>query len=594
MIGLLRGAAPYARYTEEILRHAGLACAPVNRADLTAATLQVDLLLLVGSPVLAQAERQAIADWVAAGGALVVTGGTCRLDGLLGARETAPIAEGYLAVDPAHPVTRSLTSSLHVFGGHGLQALHGTSLGRWQDENRALTDADAVVVNRCGRGVTVAIGPDLPHSVLQIQQGTPVWADGQPAPDGTAPIDEGILKCDDGVVLHWEHDRERQALTEAMPDCPGKHPNYPLGDTPWFMQPVADELRELLLQAIGWAAAESGKAVPALWYWPQGLQAVGLLSHDSDLNQDASARTTLEVLADLGINSTWCIMTGPTWPDRFTRETYEAIKAAGHEIALHYNALPLDGGFWSEAEFYRQVAWVKQEAGVATLTSNKNHYTRWEGKLEFFRWLEKAGIQSDQSKGPSKKGNVGYMNGSCQPWFPFDGEEQRFFDVLEVPLQTQDLWLTAPAIIQDQIIAMAIKHHGVAHFLYHQIHIHRRPEVKAALIDTITAGRAAGLQWWTGAQINHWERLRRQVTVTADMASAESITLTVQSPEAVAEAEVAVIVPNGACDTWQTAAPGLAVRLAQYHGQRALFVRTDLAAGTTRIELTARTAPISS
>jgi hypothetical protein len=598
MIGLLRGASPYARYGEEILSHAGLAWKEVAQPDLAAALLNVAALLVVGQPLLNECEQNAIAAWVAGGGALVVTGGTAGLDAILGARETGPLVEGYLAIDAAHPVTDNLTSSLHVFGGAKLRAAGGASLGKVLDANRAPTGADAIVANRYGQGVAVAIGPDLPFSVLHIQLGTPVWTDGLPAPDGTAPIDEAILKCDDGVVLHWEHDRAQQPLAEAVPECPGKHPNYPLGDTPWFMEPVADELRGLLLKALAWAAAETGKALPALWYWPAGLPAVGLLSHDSDLNIDAAAQTTLGLLDELGINSTWCIMTGPNWPDRFTRQTYQQIKAAGHELALHYNALPLDGGFWSEAEFERQLAWVKQETGAECIVSNKNHYTRWEGKLEFFRWLEKAGIESDQSKGPSKKGNIGYLHGSCQPWFPLDGEEQRFMNVLEIPLQTQDLWLTAPTVIQDQIIAMAAKHHGVAHFLYHQVHIHRLPEVMQALRETIAAGRAAGLQWWTGARINRWERLRRKVSVGLEATGEGRLALVASSPEAVPGATLAVVLPAGAAaEAWSAHPAGpdvaIAVRAGDYHGLKALFIQTDLPAGVTRLELRARTAPIS-
>ncbi len=579
MISLYRSGSSTFRYTEEIFSHAGIAWQSIK-------TLQDGddwggALVLPGSLQLTAEQQQRIRSYVEGGGALVVTGGTAGLDDLLGAVAGEHLTEGYLRVAPNHPVTAGLTSSLHVFGGRALHAQGGTSIGRLDDENRQATCHDTVVVRKHGKGVTVAIGPDLPHSVLHIQLGTPVWEDGVPAPDGTCPIDEQILKCDDGLVLSYEHDREQQQLLEAVADCPGKHPNYPKGDTPWFMQPIADELRELLLKAVCWAVTESAGQVARLDYWPGELKAVGLISHDSDLNLDAAAQTTLKVVGELGINTTWCVMIGPNWPDRWLRQTYEDIKAAGHEIALHYNALPLDGGFWGREEFLRQLAWLKAEAGVGEIISNKNHYTRWEGKLEFFRWLEQAGIPSDQTKGPSKRGNVGYANGSCLPWFPFDAEEQRYLNVLEVPMQTQDLWLTAPYVIAEQIIAMALKHSGVAHFLFHQNHIHFRPEVQECMRRVVADGYAAGLQWWTGEAINRWERLRRRITVEV-VSVAGRLQCKVHSPEAVTGARLSVVLPAGA---------GCAN--SDFHGLPAFVLTADLQPGENMLELPVPTASLT-
>lgn len=573
MISLYRSGSGAFRYMEEILSHAGIAWRALhprsvaNEPDLGAA------IIIPGDLHLTAAEAQRIRTFVAEGGALVVTGGTAGLDDLLGTDAVEHLTEGYLAVGAEHPVTSGLTSSLHVFGGRALRAQGGTVVAQLLDADRQPTGFASVVIGRHGKGVTLAIGPDLPYSVLHIQQGAPVWEDGVPPPDGTCPIDEGILKCDDGLVLSYEHDRARQVLSEPVADCPGIHPNYPQGDTPWFMQPIADELRELLLKAICWAVTQSGKPVARLDYWPGGVQAVGLISHDSDLNLDAAAQTTLRVVQELGINTTWCVMIGPNWPDRWLRQTYEQIKAAGHEIALHYNALPLDGGFWGREEFLRQLAWLKAEAGVERILSNKNHYTRWEGKLEFFRWMEQAGLESDQTKGPSKRGNVGYANGSCLPWFPFDAEEQRYLNVLEIPMQTQDLWLTAPYVIAEQIITMALKHRGVAHFLFHQNHIHFRPEVQEAMRRVVADGLAAGLQWWTGEAINHWERLRRTITVQTEAAGEGRLRLRVQSPVAVPGAQLSVVLPDGALAN------------GEFHGLPAYLLTADLGQGETLLEL---------
>jgi hypothetical protein len=451
-----------------------------------------------------------------------------------------------------------------------LRPTSGSEIASLLGPDRESDVGSAVVVRREGRGATVAIGPNVPASVLHIQLGTSIEKDGEPAPDGTAPIDEGILKTDDGVVLDWRHDRIQSPITEPVPECPGKHEAYPDGDTPWFGLPIADELRALLLNAIHWSAAASGQLLPVLAAWPRELPAVGLISHDSDGNLDAGAQTTLRVLDEAGINSTWCHMWGPDYPTAYDPSTFPLILDAGHEFALHYNSVQHDGGTWGRDHFEAQYEFVRNEAGVDGFVSNKNHYLRWEGKVDFFYWLVDKGIQADQCKGPSKKGNVGYPHGSSLPWFPLDTETGASIDVLEIPLQFQDLWLTAPEYLNRHTIRNAVKHNGVAHFLYHQVHIHTRPEVAAALLNTVTIGREHGLEWWTSARINDWQRLRRQICLRV-----EGDKLVVTSPQAVTGVTIVVPLPEGAPSTGTTTHANLP----------ATTIVSDLTAGETVIDL---------
>ncbi|MGH2557668.1 MAG: hypothetical protein ACRDJH_01280, partial [Thermomicrobiales bacterium] len=498
-------------------------------------------------------------------------------------------AEGCLRVDAQHPMMAVLTSSLHVFDAARLHVTDGTSLGTLRDESGERVVGDAVVVQRMSKGMAVTIAANLPLAIHRIQHGRWIEGDGQPAPDDTAPIDDDVCKCDDGIALSWERDRKRTALEAPEPDCPGKHPAFPDGDTPWFAQPIADELRGLLLHSICWAAAEVGLPLPMAWPWPRRLPAVGLISHDSDFNIDATARTTLRLLDEIGINSTWCMMEGPTFADRFSGETFALVAQAGHETALHYNGLDRDGGFWGFAHLQSQAAWLRTTTGGERIASNKNHFTRWEGDVEFFRWLENAGIASDQSKGPSKKGNVGYPFGSCQPWFPFDLEQGRFIDVVEIPLQTQDLWLTTPYAVARPILDQSIKHGGVAHFLFHQVHLDRRPEVADAMRRVIADGRERGLEWWTAEAINDWERLRRSISMVVNPVGAGRLHLEVTTPEAVRGYTAAVIVPRssevGMRVVATSAAGEIATSAGSCHGQPALLLEWDLSIGTTLVDL---------
>jgi hypothetical protein len=538
MITLIHDDSHTTRYLQEILAHAGLAWRETTPANLTATDR---LIVLSGATRLDAAARGRIDSLVRSGSALVVSGGTAGLDDLLGASASGR-HEGYLAnLDREHPVTAGLPEPLHVFESAALTATSGTALGQLLGPDNATRLGDSIVINRPGAGATAAIGADIAASVLHIQLGRAIHKDGEPAPDGTGPVNDGILKTDDGVVLSWDHDRVQTAPAEGVPDCLGRDLAYPNGDTPWFGRPVADELREVLLQAIAWAASATGQHLASLAEWPNGLDAVGLVSHDSDGNLDDGAITTLRLLDEAGINSTWCHIWGPNYPSQYDPATFPKIKTAGHEIALHYNSLTQDGGTWGRDHLATQAAYVRNEAGVDGFVSNKNHYLRWEGKVEFFHWLADEGIQADQCKGPSKKGNVGYPHGSSLPWFPLDPDTGEFIDVLEIPLQFQDLWLTTPYYPSATTIAEAKRHRGVAHFLFHQVHLHTKPEVAQAMLDVVADGRAAGLEWWTSAEINHWERRRRGVKVTLN-----GDRIVVDSPTAVTGATISLVLPTGA------------------------------------------------
>lgn len=585
MIDLVLDNAPQSRYVEEILAHAGLAWRRLDAASLVPPRTLSPVLLLAGDRTLDRETVEAVTLHVRGGGAVIVTGGTWGLDRLLGATSSG-VAVGHLdAAGSDHPVIGDLEASLHVPDAIALRVTSGTSIARIIDPATRAVAADGIVVNHAGAGVTVTIAANIPASVLQIQLGRPIHEDGRPAPDGTAAIDDGDLKTDDGVVLSWEHDRHRSVLAEPVPECPGKDPGFPDGDTPWFAVPVADELRALLLRAIHWAAASTGHPLAALTAWPRGRQAVGMISHDSDHNVDLGARVTLDLLARAGIRSTWCHIWSPNYSEHYHASTFRLVKDAGHEIGLHYNARPQEGCAWSRDQLAAQSAIVRAEAGVDGFVSNKNHYLRWEGRVEFFHWLADEGIAVDQSKGPSKKGNVGYPHGSSLPWFPLDPATGEFIDVVEIPLQFQDLWLTTPAYMSRTTIEAAIRHHGVAHFLFHQAHLHTKPDVARAFANVIAEGSDAGLEWWTSAEINAWERLRRTVQVRTVPAPDGAIRLVAASRHPVSGATLAVTLAADASLPASATARGEAIPVSpgRHANQRAVFITLDLPAGDTTI-----------
>jgi hypothetical protein len=281
-----------------------------------------------------------------------------------------------------------------------------------------------------------------------------------------------------------------------------------------FLEPISDELRELILRSVFHGAREQRIGLPLLWYWPRGLPAIGHISHDTDGNDPAKAAALLEVMNRCGAKSTWCTL----YPGGYPREFYRALRDQGFEIALHYDAL--GGGAqtsWSKENFLFQHRWLLKEAGLQHICSNKNHYTRWEGRLDFWRWCEEAGIRSDQTRGPSKRGTIGFALGGSQPYFPIDDEADapRLLNVLEVNLLTQDLAGACPPEYGRPLVDSVLRRHGVAHFLFHPAHV-LKPPVVDALCGLVEYGRAQGLEWWTNEQIYQWEILRRGVEAAFD------------------------------------------------------------------------------
>jgi hypothetical protein len=111
--------------------------------------------------------------------------------------------------------------------------------------------------------------------------------------------------------------------------------------------------------------------------------------------------------------------------------------------------------------------------------------------------------------------------------------------VLEVNLLTQDHVVTCPPEYGPQLLDSAVRHHGVAHFLFHPAHI-LKPGVAEALTKLIDYGRTQRLEWWTNEQIYQWESLRRGVTATFDAASA----VTLRAPRPLSQATLLVLRPG--------------------------------------------------
>jgi hypothetical protein len=474
-------------YVREILGHAGISFEEKYRPVLAEDLPDKSVVLLPWSMTLQQSEIEVLKAFVSSGGALIALGGTSGLDTVLGTEEQWELPETYLtALHNGHPVTRDLQSSLHCFEGRRIKATSGGVIARGAGAG------DAIVESRHKEGWTLTFGPDLIFSILAIQQGFEI------AP-AIGPTRIDAVK---GMVLDLDRDRVE------VPDEPGNLA---------FLEPVADELRALIIRSLFCGLRHVNQQIPILWYWPDNAPSVAHMSHDSDGGDLENARSLLDLTREVDVKTTWCTMQG-----HYDRAFFDDVVAHGSEVALHYDAQTflitaderkpaVSHLKWGYEELKAQRDALARECGQPLVT-NKNHTLRWEGRLDFFKWCEQLGIAVEQSRGPNTPYSNGFPFGGCHPWFPMDDEteDRPFIDVLEIPLTVQDLNRRCSVHLGRHLADQTIRHYGVAHFLFHPNHT-SDDDVRGGLRDIVGYLKDKGIPWMTAAAINQWERRRREV-----------------------------------------------------------------------------------
>jgi len=478
---------------------------PYKKVSLKDEYNDFDVLIVSHSSNSVEASAKILA-YVLAGGTVISYGGLDAIRSKLGFSKMYSSNKGYadLSAFLNQPTPlRFLEAQPWIQDGE----LVVKEFGSVADAENTWQGAAALQQIEYGHGTIERWSIPIPQTIVGLQQGTkPVLEDGIPAPDGSANLDEEILKAEDGFELDWVLDR---AFTET--------------GMPYFPHPYADLWKEVIMEHLINIALGKGLTLPFVDYWPAGVKHVAMISHDSDLNVDESAQVTLDTLKEADVQSTWCMIA-----PGYSPSIYDQIKENGHEIALHFNALEMENGIWSEETFQSQKEWLEKTANTDQIISNKNHYTRFEGWGELYSWCENNGIQVDQSRGPSKKGNVGFLFGTCHPYFPiaWADEKNRLYDVLEIGFLTQDLnhhSLSDVTVVQPFLDGVKLVN-GVAHFLFHQHHINTQQKVREAIVQLIGIAKDQGFAFWTSKQINDWERARRTVTIDVPRHSGIKVT----------------------------------------------------------------------
>jgi hypothetical protein len=462
-------------------------------------------------------------EYCASGNALLGMGRVEGLESLLGVRATGSLPEGWISWEENCPVTDGLQSSFHCFDASLLEVSTTTdnveTWGEWTARNGSPRKNPAFVLRSWETGVAALFTFDMMKTLCLLQQGVPVVRDGPPAPDGTAAIDEGILKTDDGTVLDWV--RDRNPLSE--------------GAAPFYLHPIADEIRALLVKALALLHEKIGAMLMQTWFWPEGLSAIGHISHDTDGNKPELAERMLDRLAEANVHSSWCtIMPGYPAP------IYDRIIAEGHEMAFHYNALgtEIPESSWSEKDFLFQLEMLREQVPGVPMVSSKNHYLRWEGGNEFYDWCERAEIRVEQSRGGTKQGNKGFLFGTCHPLRVIGTarEKNRIRDIISLPTLAWDPPMPARCTLDEAkaLLRRCEDVYGVAHFLFHPGTIEQSADgltAGEAMVSLCEYGREGEMDWWTSRQIDDWMRQRRDCQIETTPIRDGSIKVTITCVE---------------------------------------------------------------
>ncbi|WP_127585922.1 hypothetical protein [Paenibacillus koleovorans] len=503
----------------------------------------------------------AIRAYCEAGNGILTIGDTFGLDAVLGVVSLSKVQEGRIDWGDA-PVAEGLHSSFRFFGGRLVEPRDcPTVYGELLLPHATGSSYPAYTLRPVQSGLAACLCVDLPRTFILLQQGLPVWKDGLPSPDGSALINDHVLKTDDACLLDWTQDR----------GCADGE------ETPFFLHPILDEFRIVLGHLLYSCHERLRLPLAQVWFWPGGLPGIGHISHDTDGNFPTAAQLMLDSLAEAKVRSTWCIIA-----PGYDRTIMSRIESEGHEPAFHYNALESQGGCWEEAEFVAQLDTIRQTIAIPDpILTNKNHFLRWEGYSEFYEWCERAGIRVEQSRGGTKQGNKGFLCGTCHPFRPVaegGAGRNRLFPLYSMLTLAWDPPFPLRCTMNEarSILKRSREVYGVAHFLFHPTLIERSPEVKPALLELVDYGRSQGLDWWTSRQIQEWLDARRGVSVRPETGK-----LVLTSDGALASVTLLLNAPVAELPTVGS------VRQVRRFGHTLVELTLDLPAGDTEISLQA-------
>lgn len=222
-------------------------------------------------------------------------------------------------------------------------------------------------------------------------------------------------------------------------------------------------------------------------------------------------RDIMELEAKYGAKSTFYLLTSGRDHIRF-RYNIEDIGSMIRDIAESGWEIGLHGGYYT----YDSLQRIKDEKNKLEEVLGKqvfgyrNHYLRFLVP-ETWELLARAGFKYDTTFGFNDQ--VGFRNGLCHPFRPFNLARDQEIDILELPLNIMDCAMMELAAsekdaweIASELIDTAAEHHGVLTLLWHNNSFHYPPRRGChKLYEKILQYGAQKNAWMTsGEEIWRW------------------------------------------------------------------------------------------
>lgn len=507
---------PYASSYREAFDHAGLHLedvAQINAADIS----RFHVLLLCGYGKLSDSQVASVSEWVRKGGCVVCSGSAWRLEPLLGlAAETKHLSSSLMRPEKPDRLWPEGAELAHFFGGAHKKATNCEVVAGCDNAGVALSR------RKNGKGWAVFLAPHVGQTIRLMQMGRSVECDGIGPSDGSAVLDNGILRAEDGTALEFGRDRC------SVEGC----------DIPFFGYPHADTVRECLLRALFFCTDHRSTVVPMFWHWPRAARGAALLTMDCEEFEPDNVNKLYRTLSMFGMPAAWMVAL-PGYPV----DVYRAIRAWDHEVGLLF--LTDDEAGWHEEKMKIQLTAVARLSAQQNMMSARPHDGRWRGWTRFYELCELSGARVSLSKGGRQPGTSGFLFGTCHPFVPQRRDGSGYL-VTEVPQTIYHPGAVTPDPAADRIIFQTALRYGCLHIACPSDVIKSAPAA-ASLRRVLSVCKQQKLEFMLPEQVQRFERGRRALRISqrvfddegtlhisSDVAL-EGLTLMVSGPRIAAE-----------------------------------------------------------
>lgn len=491
----------WGEYLAEILGTEGLTCVSlVDTMRLTADVLALCSVVLLCENHLEPSRVHLLERWMLGGGVLVAMRPSASLVTLFGVRRTGMVVRGgCLVVDTTKPPGEGITGRpVRVPGEADAFALAGAEPVAWLKRQ---PDADsvgvAVSIHHVGEGEAAAFAYELPRSVALSRQGDP---SGRNRPRGK-----------DGP--------QRPADLFPTPPSSSRLVNDELATVPH-----ADEHARLLVNLILFLLRDR-LPLPRLWYLPDGLKAVVVMTADNHARGDIGAR--LKTYRDLDNASASPIpvrssvylsinMRPEPGHRPLSDEEASSLQASGFEIALHVDTGCAD---WSPSTleyFYRRQLreFRRRYPSISAPTTVRTHCVAWSDWGTQPRVEQRHGIDMDLNYYPPADWVRGaaFLTGSALP-MRFATNNGHVLDVVQAATHMNDeAGQPYPATI-DAFLDAATGEDGFYGAYVANVHIGREGSNEVSR-EIVTSALSRGVPIISARQLSEWIRARDRSSAT--------------------------------------------------------------------------------